>query len=123
MDRSAVESQDTARGPTHWPNRGGTMTPLQPAIGAGDGRFAPGESESLAPAVTRAAAILEILAEDASSPLGPSELARRLGLPKSSIANICSALADAGLVRRIGTGFALGRKVAELGGAYLAAVD
>ena len=35
---------------------------------------------------------------------GPSELARRLGLPKSSIANICEALADVGLVRRIGTG-------------------
>ena len=33
-------------------------------------------------------------------PPGPSELARRLGLPKSSIANICGALADAGLVRR-----------------------
>ena len=54
---------------------------------------------------------------------GPSELARRLGLPKSSIANICNALADIGLVRRVGTGFALGRKLAELGGAYLASVD
>jgi DNA-binding IclR family transcriptional regulator len=83
----------------------------------------PGESDSLAPAVTRAAAILDLLAENPSVPAGPSELARRLGLPKSSIANICNALADAGLVRRIGTGFALGRKVAELGGAYLAAVD
>ena len=66
--------------------------------------------ESLAPAVTRAAAILDVLAENAGRPLGPSELARRLGLPKSSIANICVALADAGLVRRIGTGFALGRQ-------------
>ena len=45
------------------------------------------------------------------------------GCPKSSIANICGALADAGLVRRIGTGFALGRRLAELGGAYLASVD
>ncbi len=81
------------------------------------------EAESLAPAVTRAALILDVLAEQASQPVGPSELARRLGLPKSSIANICGALADAGLVRRIGTGFALGRKVAELGGAYLASVD
>jgi IclR family transcriptional regulator, blcABC operon repressor len=83
----------------------------------------PAEGESLAPAVTRAAAILEVLAENPSVPAGPSELARRLGLPKSSIANICNALADTGLVRRIGTGFALGRKLAELGGAYLAAVD
>ena len=56
----------------------------------------------------------------AASRPGPSELARRLGLPKSSIANICGALADAGLVRRVGTGFALGRRLAELGGAYLA---
>ena len=81
------------------------------------------ESESLAPAVTRAGAILDLLAESAGQAPGPSELARRLGLPKSSIANICNALADIGLVRRIGTGFALGRKLAELGGAYLASVD
>ena len=81
------------------------------------------ESESLAPAVTRAGAILDLLAENGGQAAGPSELARRLGLPKSSIANICNALADVGLVRRIGTGFALGRKLAELGGAYLASVD
>ena len=85
--------------------------------------FERAEAESLAPAVTRAAAILDVLAEDASVAFGPSELARRLGLPKSSIANICVALADAGLIRRIGTGFSLGRKLAELGGAYLTAVD
>src|SRR5439155_10095121 len=82
-----------------------------------------GGGESLAPAVTRAAAVLNVLSENAAVALGPSELARRLGLPKSSIANICGALADAGLVRRVGTGFALGRRLAELGGAYLVAVD
>jgi IclR family transcriptional regulator, blcABC operon repressor len=81
------------------------------------------EADSLAPAVTRASRILDILAEAEGEPIGPSELARRLGLPKSSIANICGALADAGLVRRIATGFALGRRLAELGGAYLASVD
>ena len=81
------------------------------------------DADSLAPAVTRAAAILDLLATDAAAAFGPSELARRLGLPKSSIANICAALADVGLVRRVGTGFALGRKLAELGGAYLSAVD
>ena len=80
-------------------------------------------AESLAPAVTRAAAILDVLAENAALALGPSELARRLTLPKSSIANICGALADVGLLRRVGTGFALGRRLAELGGAYLTAVD
>jgi DNA-binding IclR family transcriptional regulator len=85
--------------------------------------LAVGGGESLAPAVTRAGAILDVLAESPSEAPGPSELARRLSLPKSSIANICNALADIGLVRRIGTGFALGRKLAELGGAYLASVD
>ena len=83
----------------------------------------PAAGESLAPAVTRAAAILDVLAEDGAVALGPSELARRLALPKSSIANICGALADVGFVRRVGTGFALGRRLAELGGAYLVAVD
>jgi DNA-binding IclR family transcriptional regulator len=78
---------------------------------------------SLVPAVTRAATILDLLAADPLMPAGPSELSRRLGLPKSSIANICAALADAGLVRRAGSGFALGRKLAELGGAYLASID
>jgi DNA-binding IclR family transcriptional regulator len=100
------------------------------ALGTGrDGSDGSGEDasgvdvESLAPAVTRAAAILDVLAADGALAYGPSELARRLGLPKSSIANICAALADVGLVRRVGTGFALGRKLAELGGAYLSAVD
>jgi DNA-binding IclR family transcriptional regulator len=79
--------------------------------------------ESLAPAVTRAAAILDQLASAHSLTLGTSELARRLGLPKSSIANICAALLEAGMLRRVGAGYALGRKLAELGGAYLSAVD
>jgi DNA-binding IclR family transcriptional regulator len=82
-----------------------------------------GDGESLAPAVTRAALILDVLAQSAGDPMGPSELARRLGLPKSSIANVCGALAEAGFVRRVGTGFTLGRRLAELGGAYLATVD
>ena len=43
--------------------------------------FERAEAESLAPAVTRAAAILDVLAEDPSVVAGPSELARRLGLP------------------------------------------
>jgi IclR family transcriptional regulator, blcABC operon repressor len=94
---------------------GGVNDPEVEAIGL--------DAESLAPAVTRAAAILDLLAENRGASAGPSELARRLGLPKSSIANVCGALADAGLVRRVGTGFALGRKLAELGGAYLTSVD
>jgi DNA-binding IclR family transcriptional regulator len=96
------------------------ITEVDPAATGDNGAL---DSESLAPAVTRAAAILHLLAENGGVPAGPSELARRLGLPKSSIANISSALADTGLLRRVGTGFALGRTLAELGGAYLATVD
>lgn len=77
---------------------------------------------SSAPAVTRAAAILQLLA-DAGTPLALSELARRLSLPKSSAANICLALESAHLLSRVEGGFALGRKTLELGGAYLAGVD
>jgi DNA-binding IclR family transcriptional regulator len=85
------------------------------------------DGATLVPAVTRAAAILDVLAADAgtapATPTQLSDLARRLGLPKSSVANICAALVDAGLIRKVGTGFGLGRRLAELGGAYLATVD
>jgi len=78
---------------------------------------------SLAPAVTRAASIIDALAENPADPTALSDLARRLGLPKSSVANICGALVEARLIRRAGAGFMLGRRLAELGGAYLATVD
>jgi IclR family transcriptional regulator, blcABC operon repressor len=102
----------------------GLPGPIAGDVLVGDDLYGPSpEVDSLAPAVTRASAILDLLAENLGMPAGPSELARRLGLPKSSIANVCAALADTGLLRRVGTGFALGRKLAELGGAYLTSVD
>ena len=125
MRTADAASQDVVRGPSCWPasverrRRARRMAePRHMTDTTVDARGA--RPESLAPAVTRAALILDVLAETGGDAVGPSELARRLGLPKSSIANICGALADAGLVRRIGTGFALGRRLAELGGAYLA---
>jgi len=78
---------------------------------------------SPSPAVTRAAGILDLLADAGDTPLGPSELGRRLGVPKSTIANICAALAAVGLVRRKATGYVLGQRVAELGAAYLSGID
>ncbi|MGA9598229.1 MAG: IclR family transcriptional regulator [Acidimicrobiia bacterium] len=80
-------------------------------------------AQSLAPAVTRAAAILDLLALVPTEALGTSALARRLALPKSSVSNICGALVAAGLLSRSGSGYTLGRRLAELGGAYLAGVD
>ena len=67
------------------------------------------------PAVGRAAALLDLLAATPRDPLGPSELARRIGAPKSTVLNICAELVAAGLLRRVGSGYALGRKLAELG--------
>lgn len=75
------------------------------------------------PAVTRAAAILDALAQANGAPLSVSELARSLGLPKSSTANLCQALEAERLVQRTELGYQLGRRLVELGGAYLATVD
>ena len=77
---------------------------------------------SPAPAVLRAGALLDVVAS-AQTPLALSELARRSGLPKSSVANICAALEQTGLLSRTESGYGLGRKTVELGGAYLSRVD
>jgi len=76
----------------------------------------------LVPAVARAAEVLELLA-GATEPMGVSAIARSLGLPKSSVANLCGALVDAGFLRPHRSGFALGSKLAQLGAAYLSGVD
>ena len=81
------------------------------------------DESTLVPAVTRAAAILSALAEAAGQPVSVSELSRRLGLPKSSTANLCLALETERLVSRYDGGYRLGRRLVELGGAYLSTVD
>lgn len=77
----------------------------------------------LVPAVSRAAAIIEAVAEQDGVPVSVSDLARLLRLPKSSTANLCTTLVDTGLLNRRDNGFLLGRKLAELGGRYLSTVD
>ena len=85
-----------------------------------------GEAENLSPqlvpAVARAAAILELLGEKGVA-IASNEIARQLGIPKSSTANICLELEAVGLVVRRDAGYALGRKVVELGGQYLGSID
>lgn len=80
------------------------------------------EDRSLVPAVTRAVTVLDLLAE-ATEPPGISAIARALGLPKSSVANLCSVLVDEQLLRMRGGGYVLGSRLARLGAAYLAGVD
>ena len=80
------------------------------------------DPSSRAPAVTRAVAVLDVLASS-DGPLGLSDLARRLGLAKSSLSNLCTALEDASLIRRVDTRYTLGHKLVELASAYLRKVD
>ena len=80
------------------------------------------EVESRSPAVTRAVAVLEEVARS-RDPLGVSALARRLGLAKSTIANLCAALETTGMVRRVGDGWLLGYKIYELGEQFRAGTD
>lgn len=80
-------------------------------------------SESLVPAVARAAAVLDALAAAQGQALGPSELSRQLDMAKSSVSNLCRALADEGWAQRTNGGYRLGRRLAHLGAAYKASVD
>lgn len=78
---------------------------------------------SLVPAVARAGAILTELSAARGVPLSIGELARRLQLPKSSTANLCIALEAERLLVRHEAGYLLGRRLVELGGAYLETID
>ena len=80
-------------------------------------------SASPAPAVTRAAAVLEALAASSTGRLTLSDLSRELGIPKSSTSNLLLALEEARLINRQGADFTLGRKLVELGAAYLSRLD
>ncbi len=83
----------------------------------------PTSSEGGAPAVVRAVAVLDALAASPDGALTLSEVARSLGIAKSSASAVCHALEQGGLVRRDDLGYTLGRKLVELGGAYLARLD
>jgi IclR family transcriptional regulator, blcABC operon repressor len=76
-----------------------------------------------APAVTRAIAILGLLADAHGAPMSLSEIARSLGIAKSSTSNLCVALEEGGMVQRSDLGYTLGRRNVELGGAFLRSFD
>lgn len=82
----------------------------------------PEVAKSPSPAVARAAAVLDLLAAE-GHPMSTTEIARRLGLAKSSTLNICVTLEQAGLLSRRDGDFSLGRKTVELGAAYLRGFD
>jgi DNA-binding IclR family transcriptional regulator len=75
------------------------------------------------PAVARAAAAMDVLLANGGDPISLSDLARRIGVPKSSMANICSQLVAERLLLRVDGMYRLGPKLAALGAVYLASVD
>src|SRR4029077_19217291 len=77
----------------------------------------------LVPAITRAVAVLDLLAVHGAQGLPASVVARELGLARSSTANICASLEAAGLVVRSGGQYRLGHRLLEFGGKYLASID
>jgi len=76
-----------------------------------------------APAVIRAISVLDAIAESPTGFLSLSEVARAVGIPKSSASAICNALEAGLLIRREDVGYRLGRRTVELGGAYLSRLD
>lgn len=83
----------------------------------------PDRRETVAPAVARAAGVLQLLAGRPKHAFGISEIARELQIPKSSTSNICVELATADLIRRTDLGYQLGPALAHLGAAYVSTVD
>jgi DNA-binding IclR family transcriptional regulator len=66
---------------------------------------------------------MDAVLANGGEPISLSDLARRIGVPKSSMANICSQLVEERLLLRADGMYRLGPKLAALGAVYLASVD
>ncbi|WP_338608681.1 IclR family transcriptional regulator [Pelagibacterium nitratireducens] len=82
-----------------------------------------GLQKGVVPAVERAARLLALLEGTPHKAFSLAEIARRLEIPKSTALNICSELVLAQFVRRSQSGYQLGRRLVQLGSAYVASVD
>jgi DNA-binding IclR family transcriptional regulator len=81
------------------------------------------ETKSLVPAVSRALALLERLA-DQREPMSLARLASELELPKSSVHGLCSTLVSFGYLRRQSDGaFLIGPRVMGLAEAFVSGTD
>ena len=76
-----------------------------------------------APAVLRAAGILDVISKHADGYPRISDIARDTGIPPSSVTNILAALVDTGLVRRTGAGYSIGPATVELASTFLRSDD
>lgn len=78
---------------------------------------------SLVPALDRAIALLALLDNAPQQAFPLAEIARRLAIPKSTAYNICNAMLGGQLLRRSQDGYQLGRRLVQLGSAYVSSVD
>lgn len=77
------------------------------------------DEKKLVPAIERTVQIMDLLT-DSSRALGVSEIARSLGLAKSSVHGICETLSSLGLLQSDPLGYTLGRSSLRWSSAYLA---
>jgi DNA-binding IclR family transcriptional regulator len=73
----------------------------------------PGAEGRCPSVIEKVRALMEVLGAH-SAPVGLSALARESGISKSTVYRICTELTSWGVVERVGTGFCLGTRLAEL---------
>ena len=70
--------------------------------------------------MSRALHILTLLEQAQGEPMPLGDIAQGIGAAKSSTFNLCQVLEDGRMISRTATGYVLGRRTVELGGAYIA---
>ena len=99
------------------------MTATEPADASLSGQARAAGARAVVPALDRGMRVLHLLAESPQRAYSLSEIAQLLAIPKSTAFNICGALAEGQLLRRVRDGVQLGRGLLELGSAYAASVN
>lgn len=94
-----------------------TRQAARPAAASGE------KLKSLVPAIDRAIAVLTLLESQPQQPFSLSQIGRALKIPKSTAFNICTAMTTGQLLRRSATGYQLGRRLVQIGAAYVSSVD
>lgn len=80
-------------------------------------------SHNAVPALARAMAIVDLLAECGQEGLSVPDIAARTGIAKSTTALLCNSLEEEGMARRYDGRYRLGRRFLSLAADYLASVD
>ena len=81
------------------------------------------KGKSLAPAIDRAIEVLTLLESQPQQAFALSEIARALSIPKSTASNICTAMVARQFMRKSDSGYQLGRRLVQIGAAYVSSVD